>query len=206
MQDKVNEVLDGKLKLDDAVTDLTAEQLVEFNGLLKKASVDELDKVSGLRAAKRDLEAKVTEAQSTIDKAKEAGSQTTQFRQEQVEIAKNNFYTSFGVSDEDKPKVDEMFKKIDSGKVTAELIQKDFVSAFAAVNPDKYLEARNKLNDLQKNAEQARINGAGSNNGTPPPGGEPPKFSDAVMATAKAAGITPEAAQKVADEGMTRRI
>lgn len=215
MQEKFKDVLDGKLKVDD----LSSEELPEFTKFAKSEADKTRGEVAGFREAKRaeaDKVAKLKEesekAEKLISEAKAAKEsleasrgQITQFRQEQIEKAKSKFYSSFTISDEDKVKVEENFKRLDSGKVDADLIFKDFVSSYAASNPEGYIEAKKKLADMEKGAASANANAAG-NHSSSPGGGDPKKFDEKTIKVAQEAGITPEAADKVLKEGMQRKI
>lgn len=216
MQEKIKDVLDGKLK----VSDLTPEELPEF----VKAGQAEAEKargeVTGLREAKRAESDRVTKLQEDLKKAEQIISEAkaaeeslkasrgeiTQFRQEQIGKAKEKFFTTFNaIPEEDKPKVEEMFKRLDSGKVDADLIFKDFVSSYAAVNPDGYITATKKLSDMEKNA--AAANAAGAEPSSSAPGSDKnKKFDEKTVKVATEAGITPEAADTVLKQGMTRKL
>lgn len=208
MQEKIKDILEGKLK----VSDLTAEELPEFVKLAGETATTELDKVSGLRKEKQRVESLVSEAQKVILNAENAKktleqtkSQVTQFRQEQVEKAKAKFFSSFGVSDEDKPKIEEKFAKLDSGKVDADLIFSDFVSSYAAANPQAYLDNKTRIEKMDADAKAAILSAA-SGHQSPPAGGDKPKFDEKTRKVAEEAGITPEAADTVLKQGMTRRL
>jgi hypothetical protein len=58
---------------------------------------------------------------------------------------------------------------------------------------------------MEKGAANANAQGAGSH-ASPPGGGDPKKFDERTVRVANEAGITPEAADKVLKEGMTRKI
>lgn len=215
MQEKFKDVLDGKIKVDD----LTSEELPEFTKFAKAEADKTRGEVAGFREAKRAEADKVAKLKDEVDKAEKLISeakvakesldaskgQITQFRQEQIEKAKQKFYSSFTVSDEDKAKVEENFKRLDSGKVDADLIFKDFVSSYAASNPEGYIEAKKKLADMEKGAYNANAQGAG-NHQSSPGGGDPKKFDESTVKIAQQAGITPEAADKVLKEGLQRKL
>lgn len=216
MQEKIKNVLDGKAK----VTDLTPEELPEFI----KAAQAEADKtrgeVTGLREAKRaeterveKLKEDVTKAEKIISDAKAAEEalkasqgQATQFRQEQVGTAFEKYFSQNpGLTDEVKNKIKDNFKKLDSGKLTPDLIAVDIASAHAASDPQGYMDAKKKLAEMHKGAADANADAAGSHQ-SPPAGDQPPKFDDKTVKVAKEAGITPEEADKVLKEGMTRKL
>ncbi len=98
-----------------------------------------------------------------------------------------------------------MFKKLDSGKVDAENILKDFVASYAAVNPQAILEERTRIEKMEADA-QAAIAAAAGGQPSKPGGSDKPKFDEKTQAVAKEAGITPEAADAVLKQGMSRRI
>ena len=160
-----------------------------------------LGEISGLRKERDRVDTQV------LDKKKEletTDTQLTQFRSEQIEKAKERFTKEFAPSAEDAVRIFEIFAKLDSGKVDADLIYRDIRSSYAAANPEKFLESDTKLRKMEQNAHAAILDGAGSQSAPPAGGQEQKPFSDNVMTLSKAAGITPEAAKKVVEEGMVR--
>jgi uncharacterized protein (DUF3084 family) len=81
------------------------------------------------------------------------------FRKEQLEKAKNKFFSEFEYkSDEEKQMFLDTFNKLDSGSVDADLIYKDLVRAHLYLNPDKYLSLEKNLSKLTNSAESLNIN------------------------------------------------
>jgi TolA-binding protein len=210
MQEKIKDALEGKVTIEE----LNEEEKVAFYQEVKNASQDELKKLSAFRSAKRDEEQKVKDAQSRLTQAEEELSklqtsieqtkkEQTQFRTEQIGKAKERFFSQFKVDDEKKKAIEETFARLDSGKIDVDLIVKDFVASYAAVDPESYLTATKKAEEMRRNADAANAGQAGSNN-TPPAGSEPPKYDDRTKKVAQEAGVSEEQADKVLREGLSR--
>lgn len=167
------------------VKDFTDDQNKEYTKLLisegKAAAKVELDKVTGLRKAKADLESKKDEGQNDeFKKFKE----TT--RNEQITKAYNKFVADMGLTTEDAVKLSEEFKVEDSGKIDAELIYGDMKRAYVKMNPDKFIEAEKSKKEFEKNASMfnsAAANGGGSGAG----GDDGKKYSPQVYEIVKEA-------------------
>lgn len=207
---KFQDVLDGKATLEG----FTSEELVDFNKYAVEAAKVEVDKVSGLREAKRVENDRVVNAKAEADRLEAAAKaereknqpqtpEMRQFREEQILKAKNKLFSTVELTDEQKVVVEEKFKRLDSGKIDSDLIYEDFLSSVAAANPQKYMSLSEKQRESERAAalELERQAAAG---GAPPTGEQKKKFSDEALALASQAGITPEAAQKQTQEGMRR--
>lgn len=210
------DALEGKI----STADWTAEKLVEYHKFLQETTTKEKGEVGGLREAKRaetdrveKLKLEATTAEERIAKAKTDGAtgdgalkipEMTQFRTEQVEKAKTRLFSEVKLTEEEKTVVLEKFGLLDSGKVDADFIYQDLLSAFAASNPTKFLTLSKAQEQSEQEAADETERQAGSGGSAAPAGQEPKKFSDEAMALAKKAGITPEAAQKQVTGGMTR--
>lgn len=186
----------------------------EKKAITAKASEDFKTTLSSLSAIRKeknrveDLAKKALEDQAKVEtKAAEvavAQNNISQFRQEQIGKAKEKFVADFKITPEQLPAIEAIFAKLDSGAIDADLVYKDLVSAYGAVNSSSLVDAERAKNNLEKGAIEETINAAGTHQA--PPGGEPekPKFSENVKKLAQEAGITEEAAHKVATEGMSR--
>ena len=84
---------------------------------------------------------------------KEEANQLTTFRNENLQKAKQNVMLKFGYKSEEMPTLEDEFKKIDSGAVSADLIEKDYIKAHIALNPERYLKAEEELNRLKSSGD-----------------------------------------------------
>lgn len=193
----------------------TAEKLVDYHRFVQKAATEEESKVGGLREAKRveservqKLKDEAERIQTDIDAKKQQeipkNPEMTQFRTEQVNKAKNRFYAEFKLSEQDRAAVEEKFTRLDTGKLDAEFIYDDLLSAFAAANPKRHVELTRSREEQERLAAEEIEAQAGGGGGSGGNGGEVKKFSDEVMTLAKKAGITPEAAKRQVEGGMSR--
>lgn len=224
MQDsKVTEALEGKVSLDE----LNDEQKEQYRDALKekaeetrKEADEAKSELTGFRAAKRaesekveklrkeaeEWESKLSKAKDEIEKNNEtlenSRKEITQFRQEQIQKAEEKFFKEH--PDLDKDDIKDKFARLDSGKVDPDLIYKDFLSAYAASDPEGYIKSKSKMEEMEKNA-QARINEeAGSKGGSEPTGKEEGQVSEEAKKLAKDADISEEAAEKQLKQGMRR--
>lgn len=210
-KEKIEEALEGKVKLEE----LNDEELSEFRKQAKELAEKEKGEVTGLREAKRaeterveklrkeaeDLDTARKEQEEALNKGK---SEVSQFRSEQIEKARERFFEQFPEALEKKDEIEEKFSKLDSGKIDSDLVLKDFVSAYAATDPEGYLSSKEKANKMKENANKLNEQEAGSPQGGSPSENEPKKYSEETTNTAKAAGISEEAADKVVTQGMKR--
>lgn len=214
-KEKFEKVLKGEIKTDG----FTAEELVEYHKFVSELSKEEEKKLVGIRQARQAEEKKLADAKAEEEakkqeaeaeearrKAEAAGQnpEMTQFRKEQVEKAKRKLFGLKDFSDNEKKVIEEKFVKLDSGKLDADLIYEDFLSAFAAANPSKYMQLSQEKDEAEKAAAEALANAAGSTDSNPEGGEGEKKFSDEVMRYSKEYGITPKAAQKQMQSGMKR--
>jgi hypothetical protein len=204
-KEKIEGALEGKIEL----IELNDEELTEFRSQARVLAEKERGEVTGLREAKRaeaerieNLKKEQKEQQENLNKGKQ---EVTQFRSEQIEKAKAKFFAQFPDAEAKKVEIEDKFTRLDTGKIDSDFILKDFVSAYAATDPDGYLSARKKAQELKKNAEDFNAREAGKSGDSTPAEGEPKKYSDETTATAKAAGISEEAANKVVTQGMKRQ-
>jgi len=209
---KVKEALEGKLSLDE----LNNEELSAFRKEAKELAEKERGEVAGLREAKRaenERIEKLREEAQKIESARQSQEdilnkgkeEVTQFRQEQIEKAKANFFKQFPEAEKQKEQIEATFSRLDSGKIDSDFILKDFVSAYAATDPDSYLAARERAKNLEKGAADFNAGSAGSHSANPEGGSEGEKYSEAAKKLAKEANISEDSAQKIQEQGMSRR-
>jgi len=208
---KIEEALEGKIKLEE----LNDEELTAFRSKARELAEKEKGEVSGLREAKRSENERVEKLRKEAEELEEArrkqeedlnkGKQeVSQFRTEQIDKAKEIFYKQFPDAKEKEKEIAEKFEKLDSGKIDSEFILKDFISAYAATDPDGYTASRDKIKELEKNAAEHKENAAGSH-GSAPVETDPKKYSDETTQLAKEAGISEESADKINKEGLSRK-
>lgn len=218
---KINEALEGKLEL----SELNDEELTEFRTKASDLAEQAKGEVTGLREAKRAETERVEKLKKEAEELEKARGKTeeekkkaeeelnkgkediSQFRTEQIEKAKEKFFAQFPDAKEKEEEISQKFERLDSGKIDSDFILKDFVSAYAATDPDGYLSAREKANQLAKNAEEFNKKGAGGNPSSSGEGGEGGKqYSESTKNLAKDAGISEESADKIEKEGMKRTL
>lgn len=218
--DDFQEALEGKTSTEG----WTAEKLSDYHKFVTDKVKEEESKVGGLREAKRaetERVEKLKKEAEDILKAKEEAEKNNppadekdkpqqspemiQFRSEQVEKARQKLFSSVKLSDEDKIAFEDRFKQLDSGKLDSDLIYKDMLAAVVATNPDKFIGLAQEREKSE--AEAARIAAEQAAGTDAAPGGEgEKKFSDEALKLAKEAGITPEAATRQLQNGMTRTL
>ena len=212
MQNRIKEALEGKIKFEE----LTEEEKPEYQKALAESVKEMQGSLTGMRSARQAEEQKLEDKKKELAEVEKKlaeggnpppfqnqGGDMKQFREEQVQKARLKLGSLVKLSPEDMVQVEAVFIKLDSGKMDADFILQDFLSAVAAAKPEVYLDAKKKLEDMEKGAAQHTRQQAGGSDSAPP-GQEPKKFSDQAMKLAQEAGITPEAAQKQLTQGMSR--
>ena len=222
----LEKTLNGELS-GDALAAEVAKLDVEGQATLKKLSDEsakkslseasalrkERDRANDLKTqAEKDAEEAAKKAEDAKKAAEAAGGAQppakdetmSQFRNEQVTKAKNRLKAEYSLTDEQLAEVVTHFEKIDSGKVDADNIYVELKGSYAFLNSDSVLQAAADKKKREEEAAAAEAEAAGGAAGGEPAGSQPPKFSDEVKSLAKEAGITPEAAKKVAEEGTSR--
>jgi len=209
---KFQDVLDGKVKRED----LTPEEMPDFYKFAGEKAKEEEGRVAGLREAKRTEQERADKAKADAEAEEERlrkireGNQPKldpamqQFRSEQVFKAKTKLLSSVKLTDEEMRVVEEKFSRLDTGKLDADLIYVDYVSAVAAANPEKYLMLTNKQQAAEQAAAEEEQRQAASGGGSSGGGGDDKKYSDEVKKLSKDAGISLEAAQKQITQGNKR--
>lgn len=227
---KPDEILEKTLKGElhgDALTEevgkLSVEEQAELTKLSKESAAKSLTEASGLRKerdrinelktqAEKDAEAaankaaEVAAAVNTNSQAAPAKDETmSQFRKEQKDKAVARFNDKFkDLPVEQRTAVLQQFEKFDSGLIDSDNIYNEIIGAYAFVNRDTLLIAEQEKQAREAEAAAQATADAGGSKGEPNNGNQPPKFTPAVQDLAKKAGISPEAAQAVATQGMTR--
>lgn len=210
---KFQDVLDGKLK----VAELTAEELPQFVTFAQGKSAEILAEAEGRRGARQaeetklnDLTPKVTEAQTIIAEAERLKGPTLSpemqsLRAENIEKAKQRLPANVRSDASRMVLVMDAFKRLDTGKLDADNIYRDLLSAVASTEPERFLE-------LSQDAEQRAANAAreleaqAAGGGGAPSKEEAAKYSQEVVDLAKNAGITLEAAKRQVEQGNRRII
>ena len=101
--------------------------------------------------------------------------------------------------------VDAAFKRLDSGKLDADNIYRDLLSAVAATEPERHLQMSEDADRREKEAaEELERQAAGGGGG--PSAEEKAKYSQEVVDLAGKAGITLEAAKRQVEQGNKRTI
>jgi len=203
MDDSIEKILDESTSEEERkvlVEALSPEEKVSLAKKADKIFADSMAKAAAGRKEKNRVDELIKQKTEEVGKVNETMSQ---FRTEQVEKAKSRIKTEFDLDDAALKSVDEMFVRVDSGKVDVELIYQDYKAAYVATNSDTFLAAQQTGKDMEARAAAANANAAGSQS-APPPGKEPQKYSDEAVALAKAAGITEEQAEAQVTGGMKR--
>lgn len=204
----IKEIVDKALKGEDVselTKDFDADKSTEFGKAMKKAADEELAKVAALRK-EGDRIAKPPEQKPDDVQAK--------FRQEQIDKAKERLYSDpqYPLTEDEKKSLEDTFSRIDSGKIDADNILKDFKRAYAAVKSDDLISARDKVTTFEKNAADFTAGGANASGGLSPE--DETKYSKEakeLYASWQKAGMTGanrtlDAAQRVSSQGTIRRL
>lgn len=222
----LKEVVEGRLSgdaLQAEVEKLDVSGQAELKKLAAESAKTSLSEASALRKerdranemktqAEKDAEEAAKKAEDARKAAEAGGSQPpakqddtmSQFRKEQKDKAIGRLKSELKLTDEQSAQVVAHFEKIDSGYVDADNIYKELKGAYAFINSDTVLQAAAEQRTREEAAAEEAAAAAGGATGEPS-GSQPPKFSESVKKLAKDAGITPDAAQKVATEG-TKRV
>lgn len=202
---EIKDIVEKALKDEDYssdITDFDDQKLKELNVALKGAYKTEADtelaKVTALRAEKRRLEGNPPKKEDSVQ---------SQFRDEQVQLAKEKFFADpkFKLSDEEKVQFESTFKKLDTGKIASELIIDDLKSAYAVINRGKLLDSQDKVHQFEKDAAEFNAGQAGGSSGQGSP--DESKYSQAAKDLHKSwvkSGVKDkslEDAQRLADRG-----
>lgn len=203
----VNKIVEGELSQEDIErmdNELTPEQKAEAVQLASAKFKETLGSLSAIRKEKNRVLSKAQEIEQEAHKS--ADDRIAQFRNEQVQKAKDRFKTEYNLSDEEFVKVEKTFARLDSGAVDSDLVYKDLIGSYAYLNSDSLLKAKTERDHMERNAETANAGEAGSSSVAPVSIKPASKHSDEAVALAKQAGITVEAAERQVKEGTSRRL
>ncbi len=159
----IDKVIDGQ-DVTELTKDYDDQTKIAYNVALKKATDEAartgLASVVGLRAEAKRLEDKKKELEG--DK-----NTVSQFRSEQVQKAKARLLSDpkFPLTDAEKVSFDELFAKLDSGKVDADLIFQDLTRTYAALKSDSLISAGQRVTEMEKNAAEFSAQGANATGG-----------------------------------------
>lgn len=183
---------------------LSPETIAALESKLSEAGKEELKKAQAFATKRRDEEskAKKSEGEPVTAKADDTG---IRFRNEQVEIAKGKFFAQFGIPAEKQGEYEETFKRLDSGKVSAELIIEDLKGVHAFLNRDSLLTAQEQQRQMEANAAAANAAAAGPS-GSAPSTTKREEHSDEAVALSKEAGVDVTKAEEVLARGGTTRV
>lgn len=218
VEEILGKVSSGELSGDSLAAEtanLEPQDLVTLRSKMADMAKEEFGKVNGFRQEKQRLETLVSERKAELDKMNPPAPAPTnpapatdetmkQFREEQKQKAIKRLQTELGVSAEDLTKVQEVFAKLDSGKIDADHIYDELVGVYAFINKDALIAANTERLQREANAAAETAAQAGGAQGAPL-GSNPPKYAPEVTAFAKKAGISEDAAQRLATQG-TKRV
>lgn len=179
------------------LTQLSDEQKAELKAKADQEIAETLEKLKGLRAEKNRVTEKVKEGESEFNQ---------RFRGEQLEKAKNKFIADFNLSDTERASVEESFSKIDSGAIDADLIYGDFKKAFALSNVDSLIEAKQRKEELEKNAAEFMSQSIGGTDVKPEEGKvySPEAYDYLKQARKEGISLSLEEAEKYVTQGNKR--
>lgn len=211
MDDSIEKLLEGEptetqvQEFEGKLSDEGKKKLRELMALKKQRKAEE-DRVKKAKEDADAAEKRRQEADEAFRKSKEQQDESqTQFRKEQIEVAKQKFFSDYKIPPEEQAKYEAEFR--DSGKASADLIFKDWVKTFAAVNSDSLIDAQNKQREMEKKAAEDAERQAGGHDSPPGDGGDgKPQHSKEAEELSKKAGISIEAAERQLKEGMNRVI
>jgi hypothetical protein len=191
----------SKEELSEMVNDLAPDEQIKFRNLAAQEAKDTLSQMTALRAEKNRVESKIKESEAP---AAPTPDPMAKFREEQLLKAEIKFKQDFKLSDEEFTTIKDQFGRVDSGKIDADLIYRDFVGAYAFVNSDSLLAAQKRQENMQQGAANATTAAAGTFSGDPSSGEGQKEYSPEVKALAEQAGIPVEEADKYLQEGVTQ--
>lgn len=194
------------------VQDFTPEQQTQVSLEISKAAKKLADEnIAKATATSQEAARRAAKAAEGAGKETET---VSQFRSEQLQKAKNKLFSNpdYALEESDKARFDELFKKLDTGKVDSDLIYEDLVTTYVALKPGQFIKAAGELGEMRRNATS--FNAASANASVQMSGPEGDKFSPAAkdlfskwaQAGFDTSKYTLEAAQKVVNSGMTRNL
>jgi hypothetical protein len=192
----------SKEELTAMVSDLAPDEQIKFRNLAANEAKETLSQMTALRAEKNRVETKIKDAEPQTPPTP-APDPMAKFREEQLLKAEIKFKHDFKLSDDEFTQIKDQFGRVDSGRIDADLIYKDFVGAYAFVNSEALIATQQKQSEMQQGATQATIAAAGTFSGDPASGQGTKEYSPEVKALAEQAGIPVEVAAQYLDEGIT---
>lgn len=197
--------------------ELNETEVKEFEGKLSEEGKKLLKEALAFTTKRQDEEGKVREKEAKVfeldtlikqeeEKLSKTKDQGAQFRQEQVDKARDKFFKEYNVPAEKQAEYLEKFKALDTGKVDSDLIYQDFVGVHAFLNKDTLLKAQQDQIESQRIADEELARQANGGQGGGGHQDAPPKYSKEATELAKKAGITEESANRQITEGMERKL
>lgn len=186
----------------EEVDKLSPEDRVKLEEQAKKETGDTFSTLKALRKEKNRVEKKIE-----VSPAKDEVNYGEKFRQEQIAKAKDKFFKDRGITEAEQSAYEEAFKNSGSKNVDSELIYRDFQSIYASRNASRLLEQEDKLKEMEKNAAEYNLAGAGP--GATAAGDDDKKYDTAVyqfVERSRKAGtpLTLEQADKYLRQGNSR--
>ena len=141
-----------------AALEATEKEIQEKQGVLEKTKADVTDYETRKEALAKELQ----RVQKDISEAKEERRQVDvkdqtfqeKLRGENLESAKNKFFSQFEYKPEEKVKFLEAFKSFDSQVVSSDLIYNDLLRTRVAMDPNKYIKLEGELQSLREKAAE----------------------------------------------------
>jgi len=192
----------SKEELTAMVTDLAPDEQIKFRNLAAQEAKETLSQMTALRAEKNRVENKIKDAEPETPPTP-APDPMAKFREEQLLKAEIKFKQDFKLSDDEFTKIKDQFGRVDSGRIDADLIYKDFVGAYAFVNSESLLATQKKQSEMQQGAANATAAAAGTFSADPSSGQGTKEYSAEAKALAEQAGIPVEVAEQHLQEGIT---
>lgn len=213
-------IIEKALKGEDyseLVKEYTDEQRAQLNIQIRDAANAEakasLDRAKALKLEEERKAKKLNESPDPSNNPALAQEDTAKkLREENIGLAREKFFSdpAFPLNDQEKAAFEEEFNKLDSGKMSPELIIKDMKKAYAVVKSDELISAAQKAADMKRNADFYNAGGAFNQGSQPSP--DDAKYSPAARklyadwAKAGITGKTLEDAERVATQGLKRNL
>ena len=118
-----------------------------------------------LRAEIDALRAEKNRLAGIVEKTTPPEDFSARYRKEQYAKARNNFIRDYNPSEEELSKVEETFKRLDSGAIDADFIIGDLVAAYGSINAQKFVEIKREQERGEAGAAEFAATGAGSFSG-----------------------------------------
>lgn len=210
--DLANETDEAKFK--EGFSKLKEDEQKQVTSHLAEEADKSRKEVIATRAEKQRQQDLADEAKRKADL--ETGNKDKSFeqryREENLSRAFETVFTDMNVTkDEDRQAIREQFKRLDSGAVTVENIQKDIRKSVLAAKPDEFIGAFQQAQEFQKNADEFNRSQAGNMGGNTTDEDKGKQYSKEardMVATANRRGtkLTLEEAENYIQKGATRTI